>query len=124
MKELEKTISICPACYQEGFINKINAKIISSVQNGIVDLSKYEKKLGKKIVNTDFVKRNDAIQKTAFFNSFFGGDNQKTVSDCRLGFRFGHSFCLISASSPQTDSANPKNFKNWFNRTIHGERTA
>lgn len=28
MKELEKTTSICPACYQEGNINKINAKIV------------------------------------------------------------------------------------------------
>jgi uncharacterized radical SAM superfamily Fe-S cluster-containing enzyme len=28
MKELEKTTSICPACYQEGNINKIDAKII------------------------------------------------------------------------------------------------
>jgi len=28
MKELEKTISVCPACYQEGKIKKIDAKII------------------------------------------------------------------------------------------------
>ena len=28
MKELEKTTSICPACYQDGNINKIDAKII------------------------------------------------------------------------------------------------
>ncbi len=28
MKELEKTTSICPACYQDGNINKIDAKIV------------------------------------------------------------------------------------------------
>ncbi len=28
MKELEKTSSVCPACYQEGKINKIDAKIV------------------------------------------------------------------------------------------------
>jgi len=28
MKELEKTSSVCPACYQEGKIHKINAKIV------------------------------------------------------------------------------------------------
>ena len=28
MKELEKTTSICPACYQDGNINKIDARII------------------------------------------------------------------------------------------------
>ena len=28
MKELEKTISVCPSCFQEGIIQKIDAKII------------------------------------------------------------------------------------------------
>ncbi|MCJ7697871.1 MAG: hypothetical protein MUO73_06035 [Thermoplasmata archaeon] len=28
MKELEKTSSVCPACFQEGKIHKIDAKII------------------------------------------------------------------------------------------------
>ena len=28
MKELEKTSSVCPVCYQEGVINKIDATIV------------------------------------------------------------------------------------------------
>ena len=28
MKELEKTTSVCPACYQEGKIQKIDAQIV------------------------------------------------------------------------------------------------
>ena len=28
MKELEKTFSVCPACFQEGKVHKIDAKII------------------------------------------------------------------------------------------------
>ena len=45
MKELEKTKSICPACYQEGKINKIDAKIIE--EKGKVWISKKCKKHGE-----------------------------------------------------------------------------
>jgi len=38
VKELEKTKSVCPACYQEGTIKKIDAKIIE--ENGKVYISK------------------------------------------------------------------------------------
>ena len=38
MKELEKTSSVCPACYQEGKIQKIDAKIIED--NGKVYICK------------------------------------------------------------------------------------
>lgn len=34
MKELEKTYSVCPACYQEGKIKKISATIVE--ENGKV----------------------------------------------------------------------------------------
>jgi len=44
MKELEKTESICPACYQEGKIQKIDAKIVE--QNGKVWITKKCKKHG------------------------------------------------------------------------------
>jgi len=38
MKELEKTSSVCPACYQEGKINKIDAKIVE--EDGKVYITK------------------------------------------------------------------------------------
>ncbi|MEA3457680.1 MAG: radical SAM protein [Candidatus Thermoplasmatota archaeon] len=44
MKELEKTESICPACYQEGKIQKIDAKIVE--ENGKVWITKKCKKHG------------------------------------------------------------------------------
>ena len=44
MKELEKTASICPACFQKGDINKIDAEIIE--ENGKVYISKTCKEHG------------------------------------------------------------------------------
>ncbi len=44
MKELEKTSSVCPACFQEGKIQKIDAKIIE--QDGKVYISKECKEHG------------------------------------------------------------------------------
>ena len=44
MKELEKTESICPVCYQEGKIQKIDAKIVE--QNGKIWITKKCKKHG------------------------------------------------------------------------------
>jgi len=44
MKELEKTSSVCPACYQEGKIRKIDAKIIE--EDGKVYITKECKKHG------------------------------------------------------------------------------
>ena len=38
MVELEKTSSVCPACYQEGNIKKIDAKIVE--ENGKVYITK------------------------------------------------------------------------------------
>jgi len=44
MKELERTTSVCPACYQEGNINKIDAKIIE--EDGKVWITKKCEKHG------------------------------------------------------------------------------
>ena len=44
MKELEKTSSVCPACYQEGKIHKIDAKIVE--ENNKVYITKTCKKHG------------------------------------------------------------------------------
>jgi len=38
MKELEKTSSVCPACYQQGKIHKIDAKIVE--EDGKVYITK------------------------------------------------------------------------------------
>ena len=44
MKELEKIKSVCPSCYQQGLIEKIDAKIIE--ENGKVWIIKKCKKHG------------------------------------------------------------------------------
>ena len=44
MKELEKTVSVCPACYQEGKIQKIGAQIVE--EDGKVWINKKCKKHG------------------------------------------------------------------------------